>query len=189
MTMKGSKKTERRLKKRKRCLPHGTIMLTMTRNQLLRLKQKSLKQLSLWLPRTQIKMNKPMKRKKQPPLSSSTKEAARTTNGKTKMTMLEARLMQRLTPQTMLQLRRVSPLKSKTRRKLRQQLRQPTLSRKPRLLLSQHPRHSKSKSLYNSSSSRQLSHATHRVNGSSDGEKPCFSATSRVAFSTLTIRR
>ena len=140
-------------------------------------------------------MNKPMKRKKQPQLSSSTKEVARTTSGRTKMTMPGARLMQRLTPQTMLQLRRVSPispqypLKSKTRRKLRQQLRQPTLSRKPRLLLSQHPRHSKSKSLYNSSSSRQLSHATHRVNGSSDGEKPCFSATSRVAFSTLTIRR
>ena len=140
-------------------------------------------------------MNKPMKRKKLPQLSSSMKEVARTTSGRTKMTMLGARRMQRLTPQTMLQPRRVSPislqypLKSKTRRKLRQQQpRQLTLSRKPRLLLTQHPRHSSSKSLYNSSS-RQLSHATHHVNGSFDGEKPCFLVTSRVAFSTRTIRR
>ena len=135
-------------------------------------------------------MNKPMKRKKQPQLLSSTKEVARMTSGRTKMTMQGAQLMRRLAPQTMHQLRRVSLisprylLKSKTRRKLRQL----TLSRKPKPPLMRHLRHSNNKSLYNSSS-RQLSHATHHVNGSSAGEKPCFSVTSRVAFSTRTIRR
>ena len=47
MTTKESRKMEHRLKRRKKCQPHVTIMPTMTKNQLHRLKQTSLKQRNL----------------------------------------------------------------------------------------------------------------------------------------------